>query len=310
MDKQWTTKDIPDLGNKTVIVTGANSGLGYETALALAAAGAHVVMACRRRDKAEAAIHHIQIAAPQAKLKFLPLDLSDLSSIRTFTELFAADHAELDLLCNNAGVMALPERRTTDGFEMQIGTNHLGHFALTGLLLPQLRAADGARVATMSSGLHKPGRISFDDLNWNRRRYLKWPAYCQSKLANLLFTFELQRRFEKHGIDVIAVAAHPGYAATNLQAAGPEMANSNFGKRLMGFANLCLAQSAADGALPMLRAATGAEVKGGDYFGPGGFQELRGSPKKVGCTARARNVADAGRLWTLSEELTGVSYLD
>ncbi len=310
MKSQWTRNDIPDLSNKTAVVTGANSGLGFETALGLAAAGAQVILACRNANKAEAAMKQIQISAPPAKLKFMPLDLGDLASVRSFAKTFAAEHSQLDLLCNNAGVMALPLRRTTDGFEMQIGTNHLGHFALTGLLLPQLQAADGARVASMSSGLHKPGKIRFDDLNWNQGRYRKWPAYCQSKLANLLFTFELQRRFEKHGVDAIAVAAHPGYAATNLQAAGPEMAGSNFGKRLMGFANLCLAQSAADGALPMLRASTAAEVKGGDYFGPDGFQELRGSPQKVGCTARARNVADAGRLWTLSEELTGVSYLD
>ena len=309
MKAKWTRQDILDLSGKTAIVTGANSGLGFETALGLAAAGAEVVLACRDAAKTTKAMDQIRQQAPQAKLRFLPLDLGDLASVRAFAQQFSAAYARLDLLCNNAGVMALPLRRTKDGFEMQIGTNHLGHFALTGLLLPRLQATPGARVATMSSGFHKPGKIRFDDLNWNKG-YAKWPAYFQSKLANLLFMFELQRRFEKHGVNAISVAAHPGYAATNLQLAGPEMENSGFGKTMMRLANTYVAQSAPQGALPMLCAATSADIRGGDYIGPDGLGEMRGYPKKVGCSSRAQNAQAAQTLWTLSEKLTGVSYLD
>jgi NAD(P)-dependent dehydrogenase (short-subunit alcohol dehydrogenase family) len=309
MKTKWTKSDIPNLSGKTAIVTGANSGLGFETALGLAAAGAQVILACRDRSKTEAAMNLIRKEAPQAKLEFMPLDLGDLASVRAFAQSFSAGRPKLDILCNNAGVMALPLRRTKDGFEMQIGTNHLGHFALTGLLLPKLQSTTDARVATMSSGFHKPGKIRFDDLNWNRG-YSKWPAYFQSKLANLLFTFELQRRFEKNGIKAISVAAHPGYAATNLQMAGPEMEQSGFGKALMRFANTYIAQPAPQGALPMLCAATSDEVNGGDYIGPDGFAEQKGFPRKVGCSARARDQQAAEKLWQLSQQLTGVSYLD
>ncbi|MGH8455589.1 MAG: oxidoreductase [Stenotrophobium sp.] len=309
MKTKWAKSDISNLDGKIAIVTGANSGLGYETALGLASAGAQVILACRDRAKTEAAMNQIRKEAPQANLEFMQLDLGDLASVRAFAQKFSAGHPKLDLLCNNAGLMALPLRRTKDGFEMQIGTNHLGHFALTGLLLPKLQSTPGARVATMSSGFHKPGKIRFDDLNWNKC-YSKWPAYFQSKLANLLFMFELQRRFEKHGINAISVGAHPGYAATNLQKAGPEMENSGFGKALMHFANTYIAQPAPRGALPMLCAATSAEVNGGDYIGPDGFAEQSGYPKKVGCSARARDTQAAKKLWTLSEELTGVAYLN
>ena len=309
MKTKWTRRDIPKMSGKTAIVTGANSGLGFEITLGLAAAGAQVILACRDKARTEAAMGRIRQAAPAANLAFMPLDLADLASVRAFAQRFSAGHAKLDLLCNNAGVMALPLRRTQDGFEMQIGTNHLGHFALTGLLLPALRATPGARVATMSSGFHKPGRIRFDDLNWNEG-YSKWPAYFQSKLANLLFMFELQRRFSRHGIKAISVAAHPGYAATNLQLAGPEMENSGLGKTLMRLANTYVAQSAAQGALPMLCAATSADIRGGDYIGPDGLGEMRGFPRKVGCSARARDAAAATRLWTLSEQLTGVTCLN
>ena len=309
MKAKWTRREIPSLDGKTAIVTGANSGLGFETALGLAAAGARVILACRDQARTEAAISRICAAAPRAQLLFMPLDLADLSSIRAFAQSYLAQHAGLDRLCNNAGVMALPLRHTRDGFEMQIGTNHLGHFALTGLLLPALQATPGARVVTMSSGFHKPGKMRFDDLNW-QQGYSKWPAYFQSKLANLLFMFELQRRFERRGVKAISVAAHPGYAATNLQLAGPEMENSSFGKTLMRLANTYVAQSAAQGALPMLCAATDPDIRGGDYIGPDGLGEMRGLPRKVGCSARARDAASAAQLWTLSEQLTGVSYLD
>lgn len=310
MKKHWTVEDIPNLQGKTAIVTGANSGLGLEIAQALAAAGAQVTLACRSQNKAEAAMQRIRQHAPQAELDFQPLNLADLSSIRDFASQYADRHERLDRLCNNAGVMALPLCLTADGFEMQIGTNHLGHFALTGRLLPLLQASPDARVATMSSIAHRPGKIRFDDLNWERGKYSKWAAYSQSKLANLLFTFELQRRFEQHDVDAIAVAAHPGYASTHLQLAGPEMTRSGFGKALMKLGNGLLGQSAARGALPMLYAVTDQDIQGGDYIGPDGPMEMRGWPKKVGCTSTARDTGAAKRLWALSEQLTDVSYLD
>ena len=237
----------------------------------------------------------------------MQLDLANLASVRGFADAFHIQHRKLDVLCNNAGVMALPYRQTVDGFEMQFGTNHLGHFALTGLLLDRLLASDNSRVVTVSSGAHRMGRIRFDDLQW-KTGYRKWLAYGQSKLANLLFTFELQRRIDAAGAKMISVACHPGYAATNLQAAGPKMQGSSFLESLMDTGNRLFAQSAAMGALPTLYAATAPEVRGGDYFGPDGLGELWGSPVKVGCSTAARDAAAASRLWEISEQLTNVHY--
>jgi NAD(P)-dependent dehydrogenase (short-subunit alcohol dehydrogenase family) len=294
----WTVNDIPDQTGKIVIVTGANSGLGFEDTRALAKKGAAVIMACRSTDKAEDAARQIRAEYPAADLTIMQLDLANLDSVRQFAQEFTQRYKTLNLLINNAGVMALPQRRATaDGFEMQFGTNHLGHFALTGLLMPLVACTPGARVVSVSSGAHRMGRINFDDLQWEKS-YGRWPAYGQSKLANLLFTYELQRRFEAAGTDAIAVAAHPGYANTHLQR------HSGF----FGVTNRFFAQSQEMGALPTLYAATMLDVKGGEYFGPGGLFYMRGYPERTDSNKRSHDQAVAARLWSVSEELTGVHY--
>ena len=301
----WTTADIPDQAGRTAIVTGANSGLGYHTALELARHGAHVVLACRDTERGGAALRRLADAVPDASVELGLLDLADLASIRRFAETHATPGP--DLLINNAGVMGTPLRRTADGFELQFGTNHLGHFALTGLLLPGLLTRPGGRVVTVSSGLHKIGRIDFDNLN-AERRYRRWAAYGQAKLANLLFTLELQRRFEAAGADLLATAAHPGLAATNLQTSGPLQGRRLRLDPLVQLGNRIFAQSDAAGALPTLFAATEPSVRGGDYIGPDGLLEQRGHPKRVARSRRARDTDTARRLWTVSAELTGVRY--
>ncbi len=303
----WSEADIPDLSGKTIVITGANSGLGFAAATALAGKGAQVVLACRDQAKGRAAEEQIRRDHPHARTALMPLDLSSLADIRRFADALRAGYPRIDVLMNNAGVMALPYRKTADGFEMQFGTNHLGHFALTGLLLDRLLATPGARVVTVSSGAHRMGSIRFDDPQW-QQGYRKWPAYGQSKLANLLFAYELQRRLAACGADTVSVAAHPGYAATSLQAAGPRMQGSALLERVMELGNSLFSQSAAMGALPQLYAAVAPDVHGGDYFGPDGLGELWGSPKKVTSNARSRDPEAARRLWTLSEQLTGVAY--
>lgn len=306
---QWTAADIPAQQGKTALITGANSGLGYDTALNLARSGARIVLACRSREKTERAMDSLRAAVPQAQLEFLPLDLSSLDSVRSAAAAFSASHSRLDLLINNAGVMALPLQRTQDGFEMQIGTNHLGHFALTGALLPLLRATPGARVVSVASLAHRwTRRMNLDDLNFEKgSAYNKWDAYSKSKLANLLFTYELDRRLKKAGLDVQAIAAHPGYSATNLT--GPESSRSSLMRMILGMGDSLVAQPAAMGALPTLYAATVADVQGADYIGPDGFQQIRGYPRKVGSRALARDEALAAGLWERSQTLTGVRYL-
>jgi len=288
---KWTARDLPALAGRTFVVTGANSGIGLAAARALGRAGARVVLAVRDLSRGERAA-----ASIEGTIEVRRLDLADLSSVRTF----AADwEGDLDVLINNAGVMAIPEQRTADGFEMQVGTNHLGHFALTNLLLPHI----GDRVVTVSSGAHRMGSIRLDDLNWEQGVYKPWRAYGQSKLANLLFTSELQRRLGEAGSSVRATAAHPGYAATNLQGH-----TGNFLQHaLMGVANKVVAQSDEMGALPTLYAAT-QDIPGDSYVGPDGFQEQRGHPTLVGRNGAAKDTETAKRLWTLSEELTGVSF--
>ncbi len=303
----WSLADLPDLSGRTAVVTGANSGLGLESARALAAGGALVVLACRSVDKGKQAADQITRRHPDARLEVRDLDLASLASVERFAEETAAAHPHVDLLMNNAGVMALPRRETSDGFEMQFGTNHLGHFALTGRLLDRVLAAPAGRVVTVSSQAHRPGRMDFDDLH-GRRRYGKWRAYGQSKLANLLFAFELQRRLAAKGAAAISVAAHPGYAATNLQSAGPRMEGSTLMERLTELGNQLFSQDAATGALPQLRAAVDPTVDGGDYYGPDGWLEMWGAPKKVGTTSAARDESAARRLWELSEEATGVRF--
>jgi len=304
--KAWTANDLPNLSGKRIVVTGGNSGIGFEAAREFARARAHVVLACRDLDKARAAAGKITTTHPGATLEVMELDLASLESIRRFAESLRGRHSKLNVLCNNAGVMAIPHRRTADGFEMQFGTNHLGHFALTGLLLDTLLDED-SRVVTVSSGAHRMGSINFDDLQ-SERSYSQWFAYGQSKLANLLFTFELQRRAERARARFISLACHPGYAATNLQGVGPRMSGAWMMEAAMDFSNRLFAQSAAMGALPLLYAAAALGIEGGDYIGPDGVWEMRGHPTKVSCTAAARDPAAAQRLWDISEQLTGVRF--
>ncbi len=300
---------LPAQHGRTAIVTGGNGGIGLEAARMLAQKGARIVLGCRNADKAKAAVDAIGHAAPGAQVEVLPLDLASLASVREFVRAYAAKHARLDLLVNNAGVMAIPRRETTEGFEMQLGTNHLGHFALAGLLLERLLGTPGARIVNVSSGAHRAGKIRFDDLQATRS-YARWGAYGQSKLANLLFTFELQRRLASRKLTQISVACHPGWAATDLQFVGARMDGSRLLALVSGIANRLFAQSAADGALPTVQAAIAPDVQGGDYYGPDGLGELWGTPKKVSCSARARSDADARTLFEVSEELTGVRFAD
>ncbi|MGI8663045.1 MAG: oxidoreductase [Acidimicrobiales bacterium] len=305
---EWTADDIPDQRGRTILVTGASSGLGLRASKALAARGARVLMGCRNPAKAAAALADVRAAASlDAEVETIAVDLAELATVRSCAELVVATVPALDVLVNNAGVMALPFRRTADGFELQLGTNHLGHFALTGLLLPVLHRAPAPRVVAVSSNAHRLGRIRFDDL-MGERRYGRWRAYGQSKLANLLFTIELDRRARAAGSPLLAVAAHPGYASTHLQSAGAEMEGKRGVARIFAWGNQLLAQSDADGALPELYAATAATVHGGDYFGPSRFLEMRGHPKRVVGNRRARDPRVAARLWAVSEELTGVTY--
>jgi len=305
--KAWTASDIPDLSGKTIVVTGGNSGIGYEAALEFARKRADVILACRDLGKARTAAAQIAASASTAKVEVMELDLSNLASVRGFSDAFHLQHQALHVLCNNAGVMAIPYRQTADGFEMQFGTNHLGHFALTGLLLDRLLATEGARVVNVASGAHRMGKIRFDDLQW-KNGYRKWMAYGQSKLANLLFTSELQRKLDAAGKKLLCVACHPGYAATNLQAVGPKMSGSSMMESLTELGNRLLAQSAAMGALPTEYAAVAPDVHGGDYIGPDGMAELWGNPVRVGRSAAAQDAAAASRLWEVSEQLTNVHY--
>jgi NAD(P)-dependent dehydrogenase (short-subunit alcohol dehydrogenase family) len=297
----WDVKDILDQSGRTAVVTGANSGLGLVTARELARAGASVVMACRNLDKGHVAVDELRAAVPGAQVQLEELDLASLASVRGFAERFTATHDDLDLLINNAGVMATPRRRTADGFELQFGTNHLGHFALTTALLEKMEGREDARVVTLSSTMHKMGRINFDNLNGDRH-YFRWNAYGQSKLANLLFALELDRRLRAEGSTVKSLAAHPGYAATNLQSAGPPLVD----RLVMVAGNALVAQSDEMGALPILYAATQPGLEGGTYIGPDSFREQRGHPTIVQPNGRARDPETARRLWEVSERLTAV----
>ena len=288
MTPPWSTADIPSQAGRTAVVTGANSGLGLETARALAAAGAHVVLAVRDVARGEQAA-----AALTGDVEVRRLDLADLTSVRAFAAAWSGD---LDVLVNNAGIMAVPEARTADGFELQFGTNHLGHFALTNLLLPHVTD----RVVTVSSMLHRSGRIELDDLNWERRTYSANAAYGQAKLANLLFTLELQRRLSAAGSTVRALAAHPGWAATNLQG----RSGNRVKDAAMALGNRVVASSSAQGALPTLFAAV-ADLPGGSFTGPDG-QLMRGAPTLVGRSPAASDPAMAQRLWRASAGLTGI----
>jgi len=293
----WSEADIPDQSGRTAVVTGANSGIGWDTARALAAKGARVVLGCRHETKGRDAEERIRRRVPNADVRFEALDLGSLASVRRFAEKLAAEEAHLDLLVNNAGVMMTPRGKTADGFETQFGTNHLGHFALTGLLLDKVRVAPGARVVTLSSLIHFTGRIDFDDLQ-AERSYDPSRAYGQSKLANLLFARELARRFQAAGIPALSVAAHPGSTRTELQRHS----------RLMAAAVRLVSQLPPQGALPSLYAATAPDVRGGEYFGPSRAFGMLGPPDRARSSPRSQDVATARRLWEVSEQLTGVRF--
>ncbi len=305
MAPPWDESDIPDQSGRVAVVTGANSGIGWDTARALAQHGAQVVMACRNRSKAEEAKARIDALRPRGRVTLLDLDLASLDSIRAASAGLLADHDRLDLLIDNAGVMALPHMRTADGFEMQFGTNHLGHFALTGLLLDRVTNTPGSRVVVVASSAHKFGRLDFDDLLWEKS-YSAWPAYGRSKLANLLFAYELQRRLERASSSTIVACAHPGGARTNLGTTSGGLLGT-LAAVLRPVAMLTM-QSARMGALPTLRAASDPAVRGGEYYGPDRLGELRGHPVKVSSNARSHDAGDAARLWAVSERLTGVVY--
>ncbi|GAA1668596.1 oxidoreductase [Streptomyces yatensis] len=304
--KGWTASDIPDQTGRTAVVTGANSGLGFVTARELARRGAQVVLACRSEARGAEAAQRIRAQAPGAYVRVAPLDLADLTSVRTFAAEYQGDR--LDLLINNAGVMALPRRSTADGFEMQFGVNHLGHFALTGLLLPKLlEAGPGARVVSVSSFMHMLGTVDPRDLNMERG-YRRWTAYSRSKSANLLFIHELSRRLRATNAHLVAAAAHPGYASTNLQTAAPKMEGRRATKRFMEIGNRYFGQSPDQGALPTLYAATAPDVHQNDFFGPP-FQGLwHGSPVRSTRAKWTRSDTAGRGLWAASERLTGVRY--
>ena len=301
MSIKWTTADIPDQSGRLAIVTGANSGLGLVTARELARAGARVVMTSRNEAKGEEALRAVEVLAPGAELELEQLDLASVDSVRAFAERVRERHPKIDLLINNAGVMAPPRRETADGFELQFGTNHLGHFALTGLLLDTLEGQEDARVVTLSSSAHRGGRIAFDNLE-GRRRYFRWSAYGQSKLANLMFALELDRRLRAAGSTIKSLAAHPGWAATKLQSTGPPTLDA----LLMAPVNRFFAQDADMGTLPTLYAATEPGLEGGLYIGPDGVGEMRGHPTRVSPSKAARDETVARMLWEVSEEMTGV----
>ena len=294
---KWTTDNIQNLSGKVVIVTGANSGIGFETALTLSLKRAHVILGCRTVEKGNNAIERIKEHDSQVTVETMKLDLAELQSVENFSEEFKNNFTKLHILINNAGIMKTPFQRTVDGYESQFQTNHLGHFALTGLLMNLLKHEKGSRIVTVSSNGHKFAKINFNNLQ-GEQKYNAQGAYGQSKLANLLFTYELQRRLEKANLDTIAVAVHPGWTVTNLQKHW----------LLLRILNPILGQKAQKGALPSLYAATAPEVKGGDYYGPSGLQELRGYPKKVQSSKLAHDEELAIKLWEISEELTGVKY--
>ena len=301
---KWTSEEIPDLAGRVAVVTGANSGIGLETARELARRGAHTVLACRSAERGERAIGDLRSEMPDASVELMKLDLGSLSSIRVFALEFAEGHDRLDMLINNAGVMAVPYSLTEDGFESQMGINHLGHFALTGRLLEPLLATPGARVVTVSSVGHRGATLDFENLLFENGGYTPFRPYWRSKLANLLFTYELQRRLRSAGAHMSALAAHPGFSSTNIGGhLGPHWYSRIQEPLMSGFI-----QSAAMGALPTLRAAVDPRAEGGQYYGPSGLGGLRGHPVVVSSNAASHNCEHSRRLWRISEELTGVHY--
>ena len=306
MTNNWTTANIPDLQGKIIIVTGANSGIGFDTAKEFARKGAQTILACRDMDKAREALDTIKAEIPGATVEIMELDLASLKSIKSFANAFKEKFNHLDILVNNAGIMMVPYGKTEDGFERQFGTNHLGHFALTGLLMETLKNSSAARVVNISSNGHRFGEMDFGNLLFeDGKDYTPTRAYGRSKLANLLFTYELQHRCEQAGLNIIATAAHPGISNTNL---ADHLYDNWFLKPIASLV-MRIFQSSAMGALPSIRAAVDPNAKGGDYYGPDGPRESKGFPILVQSNEASHNLDDARRLWQVSEELTGVKYL-
>ncbi len=304
----WQADDLPDQRGRVVVITGGNSGIGLEAARALVQRGARVILACRNESSAREACEQLAQGGPAGSAELVHLDLASLSSVRACAgELDRLCAGRLDVLINNAGVMAIPRRETEDGFEMQLGVNHFGHFALTALVYPLLTSTPGARIVTVASLAHNFGFVNFQDLH-GRWFYEPWLAYGQSKLANLLFAFELDRRLRAAGRDVASVACHPGIAATNLGYAGPRMLGSAFGETLVQLYTSIAAQPAAAGALPTLYAGFATEAAGGDYIGPDGLGEMRGNPRKVSSSLLSRSQPVARQLWQVSEAAVGVTF--
>lgn len=303
----WSLENLTTQDGRTVVITGGNSGIGYEAAKALGGKGARVILACRDAAKARDAADQITAGNDAANVEVVVLDLASLKSIRACADELRARYERVDVLINNAGVMAIPRRDTEDGFEMQLGTNHLGHFALTALLFPLLREATGARVVTVSSLAHHFGLINFLNLH-GRMFYDPFMAYGQSKLANLLFTYELDRRLRAANVDVVSTACHPGIASTSLGYASPRMQGSPLGEMLVQLYTSIVAQSAAEGALPTLYAGFAEDAQGGDYIGPDGLGEMRGAPRKVSSSFMSQSQFIARQLWTVSEEATDIQF--
>lgn len=305
-DDRWTSEDIQKLDGKKIVVTGANSGIGFEATKKFAMNGAEVIMACRDLDKAGEAREEILEEIGDADIKVSKLDLADLSSVKDFADEYRANHEELDVLCNNAGIMGIPREETDNGFEKQMGVNHLGHFALTAHLFDLVEEAEG-RIVTQSSGMHKQGDIDFDDFMMEES-YDPWKAYSNSKLANLLFAYQLDLKLRHNDMDSKSLAVHPGYANTRLQEKAGESRGSSIMKYAARTANTIFAQSPEKGALPMLYAATEDDVGGGDFIGPGGLMNMRGYPEKQRSSQDSYNMEEAEKLWKISEELTGVNF--
>lgn len=308
MLQPWTVENIADQTGKLAIITGANSGIGYETAFVLAGSGAALILAARNLEKGKNAAAKIRNRYKDANIRVMQLDLSNITSIQLFATQVLEQEQQLHILINNAGVMAPPYRKTKDGFELQFGTNHLGHFAFTGLLLPIIVKTPLARVITVSSLAHRTGRINFDNLDGSKG-YRRWKFYGQSKLANLLFAYELERRFKMNHVEAMSLVCHPGFASTNLTAAGIGHSTPWIGK-IAGALGGLMSQSAAMGALPTLFAATNPDLQGGEYIGPTGPREMRGYPGIVQSSPRSRDEEAGRRLWDMSEQMTGVTYND
>ncbi len=307
MSHKWSQRDIPDLTGKVIVVTGANSGLGFESAKTFAEKGATVVMTARNMSKGEKAKTDILQAHPRATVDLMQLDVGNLASVREFVDTFKAKYDRLDVLLNNAGVMAIPRQETPDGFEMQLGVNHLGHFALTGLLLDVITNTPKARIHNVTSSANWSGRINFDDL-MGERNYGRWRAYGQSKLANIFFTFELQKRLTAAGFDTITNTSHPGLVLGNLQTNSVEQSGTRIEALFYNFSKLFMAQDIKMGMLPQLYGCTATEAKGGVFYGPHTFN-MRGYPKEQKANKAAYDAAALKRFWEVSEELTGVKYL-